>query len=403
MAVGAPARSWAPGSVNPAVASVTAPPIPEARGWASRYDGAYGPALDLTQAVPGYPPHPDLLGALALAARDPATLGYGNITGDAGLREAYAADVSNLYGGQIGALEVAITAGANMGSFAVTLLLAGAGQAIMLPVPWYFNHQMNAGLLGVGVVPLPCRPERGFVPDPDEAERLLDETVRAIFLVSPNNPTGAIYPPELLERFAVLCRRRGIKLVLDETYRDFREAGRAPPHSLFRETGWADTLIQLYSFSKAYCVPGHRAGAIVADRALMPELAKILDCLQICASRVGQAALAWAIPHLSAWREENRLTMNARGEACRRAFKRLAESGWRVESQGGYFAYLRHPFAGRAAMELAERLAVERGVIALPGSAFGPGQQDYLRLAFANVEAAAIEEVARRLDGFEFR
>jgi aspartate/methionine/tyrosine aminotransferase len=54
-------------------------------------------------------------------------------------------------------------------------------------------------------------------------------------------------------------------------------------------------------------------------------------------------------------------------------------------------------------MELAERLAVERGVIALPGSAFGPGQQDYLRLAFANVEAAAIEEVARRLDGFEFR
>jgi aspartate/methionine/tyrosine aminotransferase len=401
MTAGAPAASSAP--VNAAVASVAAPPIPEARGWASRYHGAYGPALDLTQAVPGYPPHPDLVDALALAVRDPATLGYGNITGDVGLREAYAAEVSALYGGRISAGEVAITAGANMGSFAVTMLLAGAGQAIMLPVPWYFNHQMNAGLLGVGVVPLPCRPERGFVPDPEEAEALLDESVRAIFLVSPNNPTGAIYPPELLERFAALCRRRGIKLVLDETYRDFREAGQTAPHGLFREVDWADTLIQLYSFSKAYCVPGHRAGAIVADRSLMPELTKILDCLQICASRVGQAALAWAIPNLSAWREDNRRIMNARGAACRRAFAGPRASGWRIESQGGYFAYLRHPFPGRSAMAVAERLAVERGVITLPGSAFGPGQEDYLRLAFANVEAAAIEDVARRLEGFEIR
>jgi aspartate/methionine/tyrosine aminotransferase len=403
MTVGAPAANLAPQLVNPAVASVAAPPIPEARSWASRYEGAYGPALDLTQAVPGYPPHPGIVEALARAVRDPATLSYGNITGDAGLREAYAAEVSTLYGGRIGADEVAITAGANMGSFAVTMLLAGVSQAIMLPVPWYFNHQMNAGLLGVGVVPLPCRPDRGFVPDPEEAEALLDESVRAIFLVSPNNPTGAIYPPEVIGRFAALCRRRGIKLVLDETYRDFREAGQAAPDDLFREADWAGTLIQLYSFSKAYCVPGHRAGAIVADRALMPELTKILDCLQICASRVGQAALAWAIPNLSAWREENRVTMNGRAAACRRAFAGLASSGWRVESQGGYFAYLRHPFAGRSAMEVGERLAVERGVITLPGSAFGPGQEDYLRLAFANVEAAAIEDVARRLDGLEIR
>jgi aspartate/methionine/tyrosine aminotransferase len=403
MTVEAPAASPAPRFVNSAVASVAAPPIPEARSWASRYEGAYGPALDLTQAVPGYPPHPGIVEALARAVRDPATLGYGNITGDAGLREAYAAEVSALYGGRIGADEVGITVGANMGSFAATMLLAAAGQAIMLPVPWYFNHQMNAGLLGVDVVPLRCRPERGFVPDPDEAERLLDDSVRAIFLVSPNNPTGAIYPPELIARFAALCRRRGIKLVLDETYRDFREAGHAAPHELFREADWADTLIQLYSFSKAYCVPGHRAGAIVADRALMPELTKILDCLQICASRVGQAALAWAIPNLGAWREENRLTMSARAAACRRAFASLAESGWRVESQGGYFAYLRHPFAGRSAMDVGEWLAVERGVITLPGSAFGPGQEDYLRLAFANVEAAAIEDVARRLNGFEIR
>jgi aspartate/methionine/tyrosine aminotransferase len=237
------------------------------------------------------------------------------------------------------------------------------------------------------------------VPDPDEAERLLDDTIRAIVLVTPNNPTGAVYPSEIVERFADLCRRRGIRLVLDETYRDFRPEALARPHELFRNADWADTLIQLYSFSKSYCVPGHRAGAIVAGRALMPELTKILDCLQICASRVGQAALAWGIPNLGTWRDQNRATMNRRGESCRSAFADLEGAGWRLDSQGAYFAYLRHPFRSRSAFDVAEKLAIERGVVTLPGSAFGPGQEDYLRLAFANVDAAAIEIVARRFEG----
>ena len=279
--------------VNPAVAGVAAPPIPAARGWARAYDGARGPAIDLTQAVPGYPPHPAIVDELARAVRDPETLAYGEITGDLALREVFAAETAALYGGTIAANEVAITAGANLASFAVTMALAGPGDAIMLPVPWYFNHQMNAGLIGVDVVPLPCRAQDGFVPDADEAERLLDPRVRAIFLVSPNNPTGAIYPPETIARFADLCRRRGLVLVIDETYRDFRPLSQQSPHALFA-TPWQDHVVQLYSFSKAYCVPGYRAGAVIAGAAFMPELAKVLDCVQICAARIGQAALAWA-------------------------------------------------------------------------------------------------------------
>jgi aspartate/methionine/tyrosine aminotransferase len=68
-----------------------------------------------------------------------------------------------------------------------------------------------------------------------------------------------------------------------------------------------------------------------------------------------------------------------------------------MASRGAYFAYVRHPYPGRTAMEVAEALAVERGIVTLPGSAFGPGQETYLRLAFANVEAARIGEVAGRL------
>ena len=383
--------------INPRLAAVVSPPIPQARSWAARYDGRAGPLVDLTQAVPGYPPHPELVGRLAAAAAEPAAYAYGPIAGDLAVREAYAAELSADAGVAISPEDVAVTAGGNMGSFAATLLLAEAGAAIALPAPWYFNHRMNADMLGVAVVPLPCRPERGFAPDPAEAERLLTDRVRVMILVTPNNPTGASYPPETLDAFADLCRRRGIVLVVDETYRDFRPAGAGRPHELFARPDWRDHVIQIQSFSKSYCVPGFRAGAIVAGPRFMPDLVKILDCLQICAPRVTQAGLGWAIPNLRSWREDNRATMNDRADRAKRSFTR---GGWRPDSTGAYFAYLRHPFPDVSSWAVAEALATRLGILTLPGASFGPGQDGHLRLAFANVEAAIIGDVAARLDGF---
>ncbi|TDR94892.1 aminotransferase [Enterovirga rhinocerotis] len=384
-------------SINPDVLAVSAPPIPEARAWAARYDGRHGPAIDLTQAVPGYPAHPGLVDRLSGAAGAPTSFGYGEIVGDAALREAYAGEVSALYGGDIAPGEVAITSGANLAAFAVTMALARAGDAVMMPVPWYFNYQMNLGLLGIETVGLPCRPEAGFVPDPGEAEALLTDRVRAIMLVSPNNPTGAVYPPEVIAGFADLCRRRGIVLVLDETYRDFLPAGLGRAHDLFAGS-WRDHLIGLCSFSKSYCVPGFRAGAVIAGPRFIPQIAKILDCVQICAPRVGQAGLAWAIWELGAWRAANRAVMNGRAEACRAVFAALP--GWEIGALGAYFAYLRHPFDGVGSAKVSEEMAARRGVLTLPGSAFGPGQEDYIRLAFANCDEARLEEAATRLRDF---
>ena len=381
--------------INPFVTGVAPPPIPEARAWAASYDGRHGPLIDLTQAVPGYPAHPELVQHLVEAAGRPASFGYGEITGDLALREAYAADVNELYGGQVGPDEVAITTGANMGSFAATMVLARPGDAVMLPVPWYFNHQMNAAMLGIDVVPLPCRADDGFVPDPETAERLLTNRVKAILLVTPNNPTGAVYPAATIARFAHLCRRRGIALILDETYRDFRPAEIERPHGLFEDPAWRDTLIQLYSFSKSYCVPGYRLGAITASPAILAQVTKILDCVQICAARAGQAGLAWAIPALTDWRAQNRVLMNGRGKAAEASFAELPD--WAIASRGAYFAYAQHPYAGHTAIQVAEALAIQRGIVTLPGSAFGPDQERYLRLAFANVEADRIAEVAERL------
>jgi aspartate/methionine/tyrosine aminotransferase len=279
------------------------------------------------------------------------------------------------------------------------MTVARHGDAVLLPAPWYFNHQMSLDMLGIEPRPLPCPAEAGFVPQVADAEALIDERVRAVVLVTPNNPTGAVYPAHVIEAFAELCRRRGIFLVIDETYRDFLPAGVNRPHGLFADAKWRGTVIQLYSFSKSYAIPGHRTGAITADALLIDQIAKILDCIQICAPRPAQAVLPWAVEGLRPWREANRAEINRRIEVFRQALAPVPE--WRIDSIGAYFAYLRHPFAGRTAQEVAERLASERGVLCLPGSFFGPGQDRHLRVAFANVSAEVLAELTGRLEAFE--
>jgi aspartate/methionine/tyrosine aminotransferase len=388
-------------SINPLVADVGSPPIPEAQSWTRRYDGSFGPLINLSQAVPGNAPHPGLLERLAATAGSASAAQYGPISGDPDLRQAYAAEVSRIYEGRIEPGDTAVTAGCNLAFFAAMMLLARRGDAILLPTPWYFNHQMSLDMLGIETRPLPCRPEAGFVPKVEDARALIDDKAKAIVLVTPNNPTGAVYPAHVVESFAELCRERGIHLVVDETYRDFLPTGMNRAHGLFTSDEWRDTVIQLYSFSKSYAIPGYRMGAIAADAELVEQTSKILDCIQICAPRTAQAALAWGIEGLKDWREEKRAEINHRAQVFRQALAPLPE--WRIESVGAYFAYLRHPFPEMTAQAVAEKLATERGVLCLPGSYFGPGQEGHLRVAFANVGADILAGLTERLRRFEVR
>jgi aspartate/methionine/tyrosine aminotransferase len=380
--------------LNPNLTLTAAPPIPEAKAWAARYDGSAGPLIDLSQAVPGYPPHPDLLQRLGEAARSREAASYGDILGDEPLRVAYADHISDLYAAPIIGREIAITAGCNQAFFIATIALAKAGDAMMLPTPWYFNHKMALDMLGIEAVSLACKAESGFVPDVADARRLLSDRVRAIVLVTPNNPTGAVYPASVIAQFQELCVERGIALVIDETYRDFLPGGGGGPHRAFAR-GWQDNLIQLYSFSKTYCIPGHRVGAVVAGDEFMWHIEKVLDTLQICAPRPPQLVLPWAIDALGDWREGNRQEIARRATAFVRAIDKL--DGWSIGSIGAYFAYVAHPFHDRSDAEICEWLAAERGVLCLPGRYFGPSQEGFLRVAFANVDVSGIEQIPARL------
>jgi aspartate/methionine/tyrosine aminotransferase len=377
------------------VAATDAPPIPAARAWAARYAGAAGPMIDLTQAVPGYPPHPEMLERLASAAGSRACAGYGAIDGDAPLRESLAEELTAFYGTPFTAGDVAITAGCNLAFTMAMTVLAGSGDAVLLPTPWYFNHRMALELLGIEAQPFETRAEDRFVPDPEEMAAALTPRTRAVVLVSPNNPTGAIYPAHVIARIAEICRARGIWLVLDETYRDFLPENGMPPHPLFNDPEWRDGVVQLYSFAKSYCIPGHRVGAVVAGGAFRAELAKVLDTMQICPARPAQAALAWAVPALRDWRAGNRAIMAGRASAFRAAMAQAPD--WKIDALGTYFAYLRLPEHAPDALAAAEALGARAGLLTLPGPFFGPGQQRHLRLAFANAEESAIAAMPARL------
>lgn len=383
--------------LNPALARTAPPPVMEARRWIEGVTFPPDrPLINVSQAAPVEPPPEGLRRALAEAAlNDPAAHLYGPVLGLPALRAEVAAQWSRAYGGAIAPDQVAITQGCNQAFCAALATLAGPGDEVILPTPWYFNHKMWLDMQGITAVPLTCGP--GLIPEPEAAARLITPRTRAIVLVTPNNPGGAEYPAETLRAFHDLARARGLALVVDETYRDF-DSRDGRPHDLFADPDWADTLIQLYSFSKAYRLTGHRVGAIVASATRLAEVEKFLDTVAICPSQLGQIGALWGMRNLGAWVAGERAEILSRRAAITAGLAGL--EGWQMLGCGAYFAYAAHPYP-LPAPEAARRLAREAGVLMLPGTMFTPAEDPagarQMRIAFANVDAAQIAQLMDRL------
>jgi aspartate/methionine/tyrosine aminotransferase len=391
--------------LNPAFAATEPPPVMEARRW---LDGVTfppdRPLINVSQAAPVESPPLGLRQALADAAlNNPDAHLYGPVLGLPALREEIATRFSAAYGGTILPTEVAITQGCNQAFTAVMATLAGAGDEVILPTPWYFNHKMWLDMTGVHAVPLDTGAT--LIPDVTAAKALITPRTRAIVLVTPNNPGGVEYPAETVAAFRDLASTHGLALIIDETYRDFDSrhsvelGGR--PHDLFTDPDWSDTVIQLYSFSKAYRLTGHRVGAIVASTARLAEVEKFLDTVAICPSQLGQIAALWGMRNLGQWVAGERDEILARRRAMVQGFSAL--QGWKLLGCGAYFAYVEHPF-DMASDALCKRLVTEASLLMLPGTMFQPegsaAGKRQIRIAFANVDATGIAEMFRRLAAF---
>ncbi len=391
--------------LNPAMAATDPPPVMEARRWIADLSfPASRPLINVSQAAPVDLPPLALRQAIADAAlNDPNAHLYGPVLGLPALRAEIAQQWSLGYGGSISPDQTAITQGCNQAFCAVMATLAGAGDEVILPTPWYFNHKMWLDMAGITAIALQTGP--GLIPNAAAAAGLITARTRAIVLVSPNNPGGVEYPAETLSAFRDLARAHKIALIVDETYRDFdsrhsyESGGR--PHDLFTDPDWADTFIQLYSFSKAYRLTGHRVGAITASTARLAEVEKFLDTVAICPSQLGQIAALWGMRNLGQWVAGERDEILARRAAMIAGFGALP--GWRLLGCGAYFAYVEHPFA-QTSTEVCQAAVAQAAVLMLPGSMFqpegSPEGQRQIRIAFANVDRPGIAELFGRLASF---
>ncbi|MFA8442593.1 aminotransferase [Yoonia sp.] len=384
-------------------AATFAPPVMEARRWlAGVTHPADRPLLNVSQAAPVDPPPAPLRQAMAeIVLHDAEAHLYGPVLGLPELRAEVAAQWTTSYGGKVTADQVAITSGCNQAFAAAIATLCTEGDEVIIPVPYYFNHRMWLDMSGVSTVPLPVGDS--MLPDPADAAKLITSKTRAIALVSPNNPCGVEYPAKTLSAFRDLARKHGIALIVDETYRDFDSRSGAP-HDLFTDPTWDDTLIQLYSFSKAYRLTGHRVGAVIASRTRLAEIEKFLDTVTICPNQLAQRAALWGMQNLGDWLAGERLEILDRRAAIEDNFHLLAAKGWQLLGCGAYFAYVKHPFAMSSA-DLAPLLVKEAGVLLLPGTMFMPsdlpGGESQLRIAFANIDRAGVETLFNRLSSLE--
>ncbi|MDO8542939.1 MAG: pyridoxal phosphate-dependent aminotransferase [Opitutaceae bacterium] len=288
-----------------------------------------------------------------------------------------------------------VTAGGNMAFMNAVLAIADPGDEFILPTPYYFNQEMAVTMTNCRPVLVPT--DSNYQLDVGALRAAITPRTRAIVTVSPNNPTGAVYPMESLRAVNELCAERGIFHLHDEAYEYFTYDGSRhfSPASL---PGSAPHTISLFSMSKAYGFASWRIGWIVFPATLEPAMRKVQDTLIICPPVISQYA---AIGALSAGADFVREKLGAITEVRRVVQAELAplsaDGVMEVPPAQGAFYFLLRVRTSVPSLAVAERLIREHRVAVIPGNAFGLERGCHLRVAYGALQRDTAREGMGRL------
>ena len=231
---------------------------------------------------------------------------------------------------------------------------------------------------------------------PSVIEKLITPKTKAILLVTPSNPTGAVISPAQIDVFYELAKVHNIALILDETYNSFIGSS---PHHLFKRADWRENFIHIASFGKTFALTGLRCGALIADGEFIQQALKIQDSLVVCQPHPTQLALAYGCSNLDNWVAKNAAIMQQRHDRFKTDFL-AAKTNFKLTASGSFFAWVKHPWKDLSGRQAAKRLVEEANLICLPGETFGPGLKPYLRLSFGNIEVTQIAPAIERFQQF---
>ncbi len=369
--------------------AVQSPIIPIVGRWIRETPGT----ISLGQGMVAYGPPPEALEAARQFMRQPEAHRYGPVEGLPALVEALSAKVREENQLDLTASRVVVTAGGNMAFMNAVLAIADPGDDVILQAPFYFNHEMAVVMAGCRAVIVPT--DQAYQLQVDAIRAAIAPRTKAVVTISPNNPSGAVYPESVLRAVNALCAERGIWHVHDEVYEYFTydAARHFSPGSL---PGASAHTISLFSLSKAYGFAAWRIGYMVIPDALWLAVNKIQDTLLICAPHVSQAA---AIGALRAGRAYTAAHVATLAGVRARVLATLAELGdlCTVPSADGAFYCLLRVNTDLDAMALAERLIREHRVATIPGTTFGLTDGCYLRVSYGALAPETVGEGIQRL------
>lgn len=372
---------------------VQSPIIPTVAAVIQQHPGT----ISLGQGVVYYPPPPEAIAQITAFLADPEQHKYQAVEGIAPLVEQIAVKLKAENGMAIDPQrQIVVTAGSNMGFLNAILAITSPGDEILLQTPYYFNHEMAVTIAG-------CRPilvatDEQYQLRPTAIAEAITERTRAIVTISPNNPTGVVYPETDLRQVNTLCRERGIYHIHDEAYEYFTYDGvqHFSPGAI--DTSHHHT-ISLYSLSKAYGFASWRIGYMVIPTHLTAAVMKIQDTNVICPAVIAQYAALGALQVGVRYCQEK---LGAIAAVRQQLLRELTPLGDRctIPPSNGAFYVLLNVQTQLDALSLVERLIREHRIAAIPGTTFGLEKGCYLRIAYGSLQPeTAIEGIGRLVQG----
>jgi len=312
------------------------------------------------------------------------------------LREAIVEHLQGEYDLDYGVDEVIVTAGVQESIMLLMLGLVNAGDEVLITSPRFTTYDMAVSLCGGVPVPVPTYEEDDFALMPAEIEKRITPRSKVLVLVTPNNPTGAVTPPEVIREIADLCVKHDLVLISDEIYAKLIYPG-SEHLSAASLPGMKERTITLNGFSKSYAMTGWRVGYMAAPEAFTRMLIEPRHTLSINANTPAQFA---ALAALTGPQEPVDAMLEAYGERRAYLMDALDSMGFTYGHPGGaFYIYTNVSSSGMPSPEFCLRLLQEARVMIFPGSMFGDDSDKYIRISYLQ-PLERIEEAVARMKEF---
>ena len=316
------------------------------------------------------------------------------------LRRGIAENLQNRYGVKYDpATEVVATVGVSEALYLTFVAILDPGDEVIVPTPCFVSYQAEVILAGGVPVEIPARLENQFMVDPADIRRAITPRTKCIFIGYPSNPTGAVATREVLLEIAKIAEEFDLLVVSDEIYDrlvyDFEHVCfPALDESIKRRT------ILLGGFSKDYAMTGWRIGYACGPADIIQGLVRIHQYTIMSAPTTAQDAAIEALKTGNPYVEEMVTEYNRRRKLLVTGLNRLGLSTF--EPRGAFYTFPNIKASGMDDETFAESLLKEEGVAVVPGNAFGPGGDGFVRACYAT-EYSKIEEALHRMEKFMSR